>query len=67
MAPKPKDNALSPSEFLDKLQGWIIEIGDSAQDGKEKLLAIKEGINLAKVRGAMDDESDDEGMGFPQR
>lgn len=67
MARAAKDKALSPSEFLDKLQEAVISCIDGAEDTKDKLAAAKVGIDLAKVRGVIDDEDDGEGMGFKQR
>lgn len=58
----------TPGQFMDKLQTAIGEILDSDEvTPSDKLKAIKEGIELAKVRKGIDDDDDGEGMGFPQR
>lgn len=56
----------TPSEFLDALQEAVVGMLDS-EDEKTRLLALKEGINLAKVRHGIDEEEDGDGMGFAQR
>lgn len=58
----------TPGQFMDKLQTAIGEILDSDEvTPSDKLKAIKEGIELAKVRKGIDDDDEGEGMGFPQR
>lgn len=56
------------AQFMDRLQDAVTALLENAEtSAADKLKAITAGIALAKVRHGIDEDEDDDGMGFSQR